>query len=429
MKNDDVELVKRILAGDESAFAILVCKYQEQVHSHAWRKTGDYHIAEDITQDAFLQVYKKLETLEDPMQFSRWLYTIVNHLCIAWFRKNKMQTELLEALDVSDIETEAYSQYVASEYAETVNATQRDLVKRPLGKLKERDREVITLHYFEEMTSSEIGTYLGVSENTVKSRIRRARQRLRQYEFMIHESLDITSEREHIPQDNLKGDTIMAREDKDELNLEEINENLTKMQIGIADNVRMEMSELRDYISSLIEELHTAFDISSPPLTHSVFGIPSSRTQRKRSDALKTLSTLLPEDATNHVAWGYVGAYQNASNSGNSRIAYWSDSLDIFLNKAPDPDIINFASLFTNPAIIAILRELVNGEKSVSDLVEASGMSESDIEKGVKTLSDATLVVRTDEDFIKPNNDVISYFLNFVSMTIVHLGHIKPKTK
>ena len=55
-----------------------------------------------------------------------------------------------------------------------------------------------------------------------------------------------------------------------------------------------------------------------------------------------------------------------------------------------DATLVNFASLFTNPAIIAILRELVNGKKSVSDLVEASGMSESDIEKGVKTLSDAT---------------------------------------
>lgn len=417
MKNDDVELVKRILEGDESALTIMVHKYREQVHSHAWRKTGDYHIAEDITQDAFVQVYKKLETLEDPKQFSRWLYTIVNHLCIAWFRKNKMQTELLEAVDVSDIETEAYSQYVASEYVETVNATQRDLVERLLAKLKESDREVITLHYFEEMTSSEIGTYLGVSENTIKSRIRRARQRLRQYEFMIQESLDITFEGEHIPQDDLKGDTIMAREDKNEVNLEEINENLTKMQIEIAiDNVRIEMSELRDCISSLIEELHTAIDLPSP------------RTERKRSDALKTLSTL-PEDTENHVSWGYVGTYQNASNSGSSRIAYWSDSLDIFLNKAPDPEIINFARLFTNPAIIAILRELVDGEKSVSDLVEASGMSESDIENGVKTLSHATLVVRTDENLIKSNNDVISFFLNFVSMTIVHLGHIKPKTK
>ena len=51
MKNDDVALIQRILAGDETAFAELVNKYQKPVHTLAWRKIGDFHIAEDITQD------------------------------------------------------------------------------------------------------------------------------------------------------------------------------------------------------------------------------------------------------------------------------------------------------------------------------------------------------------------------------------------
>ena len=80
MKNEDIALIQRILAGDEEAFVDLVRKYQKQVHAHAWRTTGDFHIAEDITQETFLQVYQKLETLEDPTQFSRWLHSIVNHL-------------------------------------------------------------------------------------------------------------------------------------------------------------------------------------------------------------------------------------------------------------------------------------------------------------------------------------------------------------
>ena len=107
---------------------------------------------------------------------------------------------------MSEIETEAYSQYVAAEQAKTTVEAQHDLVKKLLAKLKESDREVITLHYFEEMTSSEIGTYLGVSENTVKSRIRRARQRVKKYEYMIQEALDITVEKEQRSQHQLKGD-------------------------------------------------------------------------------------------------------------------------------------------------------------------------------------------------------------------------------
>ncbi len=57
MKNNDVELIHRILDGDDTAFSTLVGKYQKQVHALAWRKIGDFHIAEEITQDTFLKAY------------------------------------------------------------------------------------------------------------------------------------------------------------------------------------------------------------------------------------------------------------------------------------------------------------------------------------------------------------------------------------
>ena len=197
MKNDDVKLIQRILAGDDAAFECLIEKYRKQIHAHAWRRTGDFHIAEDITQDTFVQVYQKLETLEDLAQFSRWLYAIVNRLCIAWYRKNRINTESFEETDPSDIESDAYSRYVAAEHVKTTNIVQRDVVQKLLTKLKESDRQVVMLHYFNEMTYSEIGAYLGVSESTIKSRLHRARKRLKRYEFMIHEALDITLEEGH----------------------------------------------------------------------------------------------------------------------------------------------------------------------------------------------------------------------------------------
>ena len=110
-------------------------------------------------QETFLQVYQKLETLNNPTQFSGWLHAIVNHLCIAWFRKNRLQTQSLQEIHISEIEPEAYSQYVATQHAKTTAETQRELVKKLLTKLKDSDREVITLYYFEEMTSVEIGNF------------------------------------------------------------------------------------------------------------------------------------------------------------------------------------------------------------------------------------------------------------------------------
>ena len=115
MRNDNIGLIQRILAGDGIAFEHLVRKYQKQVHTLAWRKIGDFHIAEDITQETFLQVYQKLETLEDPARFPSWLYVIADRLCIAWLRRNQRQTEPLEETDISEVETEAYSRHITTE--------------------------------------------------------------------------------------------------------------------------------------------------------------------------------------------------------------------------------------------------------------------------------------------------------------------------
>ena len=190
MKNNDVELIQRSLTGDENAFAQLVKKYQKQVHALAWRKVGDFHAAEEITQDTFLRVYKKLATLKDPNRFAGWLYRIAARQCHAWLRKKRMQTQSLEETDTELIEKMTYSQYIAEEQAKAATDAQRDIVQRLLARLRESERTVVTLHYFGEMTCEEISRFLGVSASTVKSRLRRARLRLKQAEPMIREALE-----------------------------------------------------------------------------------------------------------------------------------------------------------------------------------------------------------------------------------------------
>ena len=189
MKNEDVQLIQQFLAGDEEAFVSLVKKYQKQVHALAWRKIGDFHIAEEITQDTFLKVYQKLETLRNPKQFSGWLYVIANRECLAWLRKKKIQTETLEESESEVADETAYSRYVAEEHAKATTETQREVVNKLLAKLKESERTVMTLHYFGEMTTEEIGKFLGVSTSAIKLRLHRARQRLQKEEPMIREAL------------------------------------------------------------------------------------------------------------------------------------------------------------------------------------------------------------------------------------------------
>ena len=193
MQNNDAELIQRVLEGDDNAFSVLVEKYQKQVHALAWRKIGDFHIAEEITQDTFLKAYKRLATLKEPQRFVSWLYVIAANRCSSWLRKKRLWTQPIEELEETDsqqTQTSTYSGYIAAENERTTAEAQRDVVKKLLAKLQESERTIVTLHYFGEMSCTEIGTFLGVSANTIKSRLRRAQQRLKREEPMIRAALE-----------------------------------------------------------------------------------------------------------------------------------------------------------------------------------------------------------------------------------------------
>ena len=190
MKYADVDLIQRFLAGDETAFTELVRKYQKPVHALAWRKIGDFHIAEEITQDTFMKVYQNLHTLKEPNQFAGWLYVIATRQCYAWLRKKRIRTQPLEDAETTMGQRDAYSRHVTEAREKTVVEMQREMVKNLLAKLKESERTVMTLYYLGEMTVEEIGRFLGVSAGTIKSRLQRARHRLRKEETMIREALE-----------------------------------------------------------------------------------------------------------------------------------------------------------------------------------------------------------------------------------------------
>ncbi len=189
MKNEDAQLVNRCLEGDESAFTALVKKYQKSVHALAWRKVGDFHTAEELTQDTFLKVYQKLATLKNPNQFAGWLYVTANRVCIAWYRKQKPQMESLENTSEEEIDGSSYRSYEDEQRENASVEYRRGFIKNLLEQLPESERTVVTLHYLGEMTCKAIGEFLGVSQNTVKSRLQRARNRLKEQENMVQETL------------------------------------------------------------------------------------------------------------------------------------------------------------------------------------------------------------------------------------------------
>ena len=189
-REDDIQLIRRILSGDDTAFGTLVQKHQRSIHALAWRKIGDFHIAEEITQDTFLQVYKNLSQLRNPNQLLGWMYVIANRLCLKWLEKNKSAIQSLEDTPMEEIERVSYTHHVTEQRETERTERHHELVKKLLAKLPESERTVVTLYYLGKMTTKEISKFLGVSVNTITSRLQRARKRLQeQQEVLIQEVL------------------------------------------------------------------------------------------------------------------------------------------------------------------------------------------------------------------------------------------------
>ena len=303
MKNDDVELIRRTLAGDETAFTTLVKKYHKHIHALAWRKIGDFHIAEDITQETFLRAYRHLATLKKPERFPGWLYVIATRRCIAWLRKKRLHTELVEDIDVATKGKDTYSGYIAEEQAKTTRHAQQEVVKKLLAKLQESERTVITLHYFGEMTCEEISKFLGVSPNTIKSRLSRARKRLRKEESLIREALSSFQISPHLIEN-------ITREVR---NITPVSATSSKPVIPWA--VAASTALLAVFVFGISSEYLARFqqpyslaatseikiDIVETPLKPLIKAKPATRTQLGKKDASGKDSRSTPQPDTRHV--------------------------------------------------------------------------------------------------------------------------------
>ena len=170
MAYSDAELIKRTLDGDETAFGFLVDKYKGGVHALAFRKVGNFHTAEDITQDTFLKAFQKLSTLKDWEHFPGWLYTIAARFCLMWHRKRRLPTQ---PLDTAEMGLNALAE------AKFADEQTRQAVHDALEELPESQRTVLTLHYLGGMTCAEIARFIGTSRGAVLDRLYRARAQLK----------------------------------------------------------------------------------------------------------------------------------------------------------------------------------------------------------------------------------------------------------
>jgi RNA polymerase sigma-70 factor (ECF subfamily) len=157
-------LVMDAQQGSSTAMDQLIQRWQRKLWDHAFRLTGKREAAWDITQQSWLGIIKGLRKLRDPANFREWAYKITTNKSIDWIRKNSRARQI-NVDQIRDPQTKAPDDTG---------------IKELLQKLDMRKRAVLSLHYFEQLSISEISTVLDIPKGTVKSRLVSARKELKE---------------------------------------------------------------------------------------------------------------------------------------------------------------------------------------------------------------------------------------------------------
>ncbi len=174
---EDLELVDRAKRGDVDAYEALVRRYQQLASRVAYVITGQREEAEDAVQDAFVKAYYALSSLRAGASFRPWLLRIVTNEARNRRRSAGRRGSLVERLGRARPGDGAPDE--DSPETAAVAAERRLVLASAMDSLDERDRTVLALRYFAELSEAEMATALGCSPGTVKSRLSRARERLR----------------------------------------------------------------------------------------------------------------------------------------------------------------------------------------------------------------------------------------------------------
>ena len=180
----DEDLMVQYQQGEVRAFEILLGRHRKSVYNFILRFVGDKETAEDLLQETFMRVIKGADAYKRQAKFTTWLYTIARNLCVDQSRRAKhRKAQSLDAPMSNSADSGTLLDVVPStEIASDRQAVNKELQARlheALARLSEEQREVFLMREFLDLPFKQIADIVGVPENTVKSRMRYALEKLR----------------------------------------------------------------------------------------------------------------------------------------------------------------------------------------------------------------------------------------------------------
>ena len=168
------QAVLRCQHGERDAFRYMVERYQDIVFGTAYNMTRNRALAEELAQDAFLSAWKGIRSFRRGRPFKPWLMRILVNTVMAHRRRRTVETTPIEGSE-SEMESDAEDPEDTAE-----SRSEQQALRRAIGELSPDHRQVVVLRYFADMTVPEVARAAGLAEGTVKSRLHRAHQALRQ---------------------------------------------------------------------------------------------------------------------------------------------------------------------------------------------------------------------------------------------------------
>ena len=178
---DDAELVRRILSGEVERFETLVARYQTRLFRYICRYTKEAEDARDLTQDVFVKVYGALDSFDPRYRFSTWLFRIAGNAAIDHLRRRRTRILPLELPADEEGETRSMEprEPGPDPFEELTRQRLRSVIDSAIEKLPDDYRELISLRHYGELPYEEIAELKGMPLGTVKNKLFRARQALR----------------------------------------------------------------------------------------------------------------------------------------------------------------------------------------------------------------------------------------------------------
>jgi RNA polymerase sigma factor (sigma-70 family) len=176
IKLTDIELIDLAMAGNQAAYGDLVKRHQRFVFTLALRFAKGREDAEEITQDCFIKAYRSLASFQRQSKFSTWLYSIVYTTAMTFLRKKRLDTT---SIDDEDTYLQLPNNMSAFEAHNAENKSRSFYLNQAIEQLLPDDAMIITLFYKAEQSLDEIAQTMGMEANTIKVKLFRARQRLK----------------------------------------------------------------------------------------------------------------------------------------------------------------------------------------------------------------------------------------------------------